>query len=376
MDAAIANQNDNLKSVLQEYQPPEWAAHLKNLPHYKVKLAQNNTEIHEWSLSGVPNGFEIGIKRDDNTGGNLSGNKVRKLEFTLAEALHQGCDTVFTLGSIYSNHCRSTAIAARRFGMTCYLFMRQRESTTDVGCLGNLLLNRLTGTHMILTEYQPYDITIYPKMNMLREKLEKENGSKVYVIPAGGSSNIAMFSYLQCFKELVDQDVLKNFTDIVVTIGSGGTASGLAIGNYLTGSHLKIHAVNIRNSVENLYQHVQEDLDHIGLSDVKAEDILDIMDGHKGLGYGLSTEEELEHLVQIACETGITLDPIYTLKSARGMLAEMKDNPCRYKGKKVLFMHTGGMFGLFEGRMNRILEKLNVTSRIRYWANGEDVPVF
>ncbi|KAK3755487.1 hypothetical protein QZH41_009704, partial [Actinostola sp. cb2023] len=267
---------------------------------------------------------------------------VRKLEFILAEAIEQKCDTLFTLGSIYSNHCRSTAIASRQLGLECYLFMRQREKQgTDVGCLGNMLFNRLTGSHMILTEYQPYDIAVYPKMDQLKDKLETKKGAKVYVIPAGGSSFAGMFAYLQCFAELINQGVLEDYTDIVVTTGSGGTASGLAIGNYLSGSNLKVHAVNIRNSAESLYNHIQEDLEKAGLNDVKAEDILDIMEGHKGRGYGLSTDEELEHLVQVACETGITLDPVYTLKSARGMLAEMKDNPSRFKGKKVLYIHTG-----------------------------------
>uniref|UniRef100_A0A6P8H7S4 D-cysteine desulfhydrase 1, mitochondrial n=1 Tax=Actinia tenebrosa TaxID=6105 RepID=A0A6P8H7S4_ACTTE len=361
---------------LKKYEPPEWAKGLKNVPNYVVELAIHNTPIHKWNLSDVPNGFSVGIKRDDMTGGNLSGNKVRKLEFLLAAAIEQNCDTVFTLGSTYSNHCRSTAISARQLGLECYLFMRQREQGTDIGCLGNLLFNRLMGSHMILTEYLPYDVAIYPKMEQLKEKLEKEKGSKIYVIPAGGSSFTGMFAYLQCFAELVDQKVLEHYTDIVVTVGSGGTASGLAIGNYLTGSKLKVHAVNIRNNAENLHSHIQEDLDHAGLDNVKASDIIDIMEGHKGEGYGLSTPEELEQVIQVACETGITLDPVYTLKSVRGMLAEMRNNPSRFKGKKVLYIHTGGMFGLFEGRMNTVLESNKVTNRVRYWANGEECPEF
>ncbi|EDO38385.1 predicted protein [Nematostella vectensis] len=361
--------------LLQRFEPPTWAAGLKNLPKYYVKLAQHNTPVHEWDLPDIPNGFQIGIKRDDMTGSNMSGNKVRKLEFLLADALEKKCDTIFTLGSIYSNHCRSTAIATKQLGLECYLFMRHREKNTDIGSMGNMLFNRMTGSHMILTEYEPYDIATYPKMDRLKEKLEKE-GKSVYIIPAGGSCYVAMFAYMMTFNELINQGVLEEYTDVVMTTGSGGTASGMAIANYLTGSKLKVHCVNVRNSIENLHQHIQEDLDQAGLNHVNAADIIDIMDGHKGLGYGISTQEELEHVIEIGCTTGITVDPVYTVKSVRGMLAEMRDNPSRFKGKKVLYMHTGGMFGLFEGRMDTTLNSLEKCNRVRYWANGDDIPEF
>ncbi|XP_015748744.1 PREDICTED: bifunctional D-cysteine desulfhydrase/1-aminocyclopropane-1-carboxylate deaminase, mitochondrial-like [Acropora digitifera] len=109
---------------LQKYKPPKWAASLKDIPQHFVQLAQRNTPIHPWDLSQLPKGFSLYIKRDDLTGNALSGNKVRKLDFLLADALYKNCDTIFTCGGLQSNHCRATAVASRQLGLSCYLFLR------------------------------------------------------------------------------------------------------------------------------------------------------------------------------------------------------------------------------------------------------------
>ncbi|CAH3145905.1 unnamed protein product [Pocillopora meandrina] len=305
--------------------------------------------------------------------------KVRKLEFLLADALDKKCDTIFTCGGIQSNHCRSTAVAARQLGLDCYLFLRSPEQANgetlrklinllklsfdlfffmqskDIGCEGNLFLNKLVGSQIIVVPQLQYKSGLKQMMEKVSEKL-KEQGSSAYLIEVGGSSYMGMFGYLTAFQEMIDQNVLKNFDDIVVTVDSGGSASGIAIGNYLTGSKLKCHAVNVCDDAAYFYQKINEDL-QIGGLDVQAEELIDIIDGYKGKGYGKSTEEELEDIVEISRTTGIMVDPVYNVKAIRGMLHEMNTNPGRFKGHRILYIHTGGVFGLYDGRMDSLVTR-------------------
>lgn len=319
------------------------------------ELAQPDTPTRQWNLPSLPKEFSLFIKRDDMTGSTLSGNKVRKLEFLLADALDKKCDTIFTCGGIQSNHCRSTAVAARQLGLDCYLFLRSPEQTTDIGCEGNLFLNKLVGSQIIVVPQLQYKSGLKQMMEKVSEKL-KEQGSSAYLIEVGGSSYMGMFGYLTAFQEMIDQNVLKNFDDIVVTVGSGGSASGIAIGNYLTGSKLKCHAVNVCDDAAYFYQKINEDL-QIGGLDVQAEELIDIIDGYKGQGYGKSTQEELEDIVEISRTTGIMVDPVYNVKAIRGMLHEMNTNPGRFKGHRILYIHTGGVFGLYDGRMDPLVTR-------------------
>ncbi|CAH3157723.1 unnamed protein product [Pocillopora meandrina] len=168
------------------------------------------------------------------TGSTLSGNKVRKLEFSLADTLDKKCDTIFTsCGGIQSNHCKSTAVAARQLGLDCYLFLRmvERQSTESKGL--RKPLNKLVGSQIIVVPQLQYKSGLKQMMEKISEKL-KEQGSSAYLIEVGGSSYMGMCSYLAAFQEMIDQNVLENFDDIVVTVGSGGSASGIAIDNYLT----------------------------------------------------------------------------------------------------------------------------------------------
>lgn len=361
----------NKLTQLHHYEPPKWASRLKNIPRYYVKLAQRDTPIHPWDLPSLPKEFSLFIKRDDMTGSTLSGNKVRKLEFLLADALVRECDTIFTCGGIQSNHCRSTAVAARELGLDCYLFLRSPEQTTDIGCKGNLFLNKLVGSQIIVVPQLKYKSGLKQMMEKMSEKLKKQ-GSSAYLIEVGGSSYMGMFGYLTAFQEMIDQNVLENFDDIVITVGSGGSASGIAIANYLTGSKLKCHAVNVCDDAEYFYQKINEDL-QIGGLDIQAEELIDIIDGYKGKGYGRSTEEELEDILKISRTTGIMVDPVYNVKAIRGMLHEMKTNPERFKGRRILYIHTGGVFGLYDGRMDPLVTRPVVgTNDVVCWESAND----
>ena len=136
-------------------------------------------------------------------------------------------------------------------------------------------------------------------------------------------------------------------TDVVVACGSGGTVAGLALGAALSGSPVKIHAVNVNRDAQYFYSQIDGILRDVGASQ-KAENILDVMDGYVGEGYAVSTDEELRQIAGIASSTGIILDPVYTGKAFRGMMTELERNPSRFRGRRLLFVHTGGLLGLYE----------------------------
>ncbi|CAH3176801.1 unnamed protein product, partial [Porites evermanni] len=179
----------------------------------------------------------------------------------------------------------------------------------------------MVGSHVVVPKLQ-YKSGLKEMMQKKAENL-KQQGSSVYLIEIGGSSYTGMFGYLTTFQEMIEQVhyVLEDYDDIVVTVGSGGTASGIAIGNYMTSSKLKIGGI-----------------------DVKAEDIIDIIGGYKGGGYGVSTQHELGGYTLISRTTGILVDPVYNIKAIRGMLTEMTNNLGRFKGKRIHDIHTGQFF--------------------------------
>lgn len=358
-------------STLTKFLPPEWAKIIRNIPEHYVKLSQRNTPIHKWRFSGIPEKFQLSIKRDDMTGSSLSGNKVRKLEFLLADALSQNCDSVMTCGGIQSNHCRATALAARQLGMKCYLFLRSDIQDGNAGCRGNVLLKRMVGSQIILIpKRSPYEKAIKPRMEKMAELL-REQGSNSYLIPVGGSNHVGVFGYITAFQELIEQNALDNFDDIVVAIGSGGTASGIAIANYLTGFKLRCHAVAVSDNKLYFYDHIDQELKECGLK-VKAREIIDVIDDYVGNGYAKSTEEELSGILKISVESGIILDRVYTGKAVLGMVKEMQNNPGRFKGSRILFVHTGGIFCAFDGELDNMLQKTKHTNLVSCWKNMDD----
>ncbi|XP_046543189.1 bifunctional D-cysteine desulfhydrase/1-aminocyclopropane-1-carboxylate deaminase, mitochondrial-like [Haliotis rubra] len=359
-----------MTTFLEPYNPPSWAKELKFIPKFRVQLAQPNTPIHKWNIPGAPERFSIHIKRDDMTGGTLSGNKVRKLEFLFADAIDQGCKHVCTVGGIQSNHCRAVAVAARQLGLIPHLLLRTTTtSPSDIGCEGNVLLNRMCGAHMyIVPRASPYIAELRPRQERLAEIIKQQTGESTYLIPVGGSNKVGLFGYISVFQELQTQGVLEKFDDIVFTCGSGGTAAGLSIANYLTGSELRCHGFVVCDDDVYFYNHIQETLEDVGLAHVNAQDIVDIVTGYKGKGYSISTDEELDFITDVSIQSGILLDPTYTGKAAWGMVQELSSNPGRFKGDRVLFLHTGGVFGLFDGRMNAVLKTpTSETDNLKMW---------
>ncbi|KAH7446110.1 hypothetical protein KP509_01G039500 [Ceratopteris richardii] len=335
------------------YSPPPWASHLHPLPSRFISLGQFPTPIHKWNLPNLPNGTEVWIKRDDLTGMQLSGNKVRKLEFLMAEAKAEGADCVITLGGIQSNHCRATAVAARYLNLDCFLILRTNRTQVDVdpGLVGNLLVERMVGAHVELVskeEYRQHGSEMLGKM--LKKKLLSE-GRAPYLIPVGGSNSLGVWGYLEAVREIEEQ--LREstchpdgFDDIVMACGSGGTTAGLALGFHLSPLKARVHGYGVCDDPEYFYDFIQGLLDGMN-ANVAARDIVNIVDA-KGLGYAMSTNAELAFVKEIAEATGIVLDPVYSGKALFGLLRDMKEKPGEWSGKKVLFVHTGGLLGMYD----------------------------
>lgn len=332
------------------YDPPSWASHLSPIPSHVYSLGHFPTPIHRWSLPNLPKNTEVWLKRDDLSGMQLSGNKVRKLEFLLADAVAKGADCVITIGGIQSNHCRATAVAAKYLNLECYLILRTSKVLVDKdpGLTGNLLVERLVGAHINLVTKEEYaKVGSVELTKILKEKLLSE-GRRPYVIPVGGSNSLGTWGYIEAIREIEHQlqHGKSGFDDIVVACGSGGTVAGLSIGSWLSNLKAKVHAFCVCDDPEYFYDYVQGLLDGLDAG-VSSRNIVDIQNA-KGLGYAMSTSEELKFVMEIAETTGVILDPVYSGKAAYQMMKDMAENPAMWEGRKILFIHTGGLLGLYD----------------------------
>ena len=205
------------------YVPPAWASHLFS-PQLITRLSRLPTPIHLFPVKFYSDkSIQLWVKRDDLSSFDLSGNKVRKLEFLLSDAVRQNCDSVITIGGIQSNHARATAVASRQLGLDPYLILRTSEPDADPGLDGNLMLSRMVGCKIYTVTPSTYAQIGSTK---LTEKLEgqlKAAGKKPYVIPVGGSNGLGSWGYLEFVRELEEQikQIGRNFDHIVFACGSG-----------------------------------------------------------------------------------------------------------------------------------------------------------
>ncbi|PIN25515.1 D-cysteine desulfhydrase [Handroanthus impetiginosus] len=347
------------------YVPPSWAAHLNPLPSHIYSLGHFPTPIHKWNLPNLPKNTEVYLKRDDLSGMQLSGNKVRKLEFLLAEAVTQGADCIITIGGIQSNHCRATAVVAKYLNLDCYLILRTSKALVDKdpGLTGNLLVERLVGAHIDLVSKEEYvNVGSVALTNILKEKLLSE-GRKPYVIPVGGSNSLGTWGYIEATREIEEQ--LQKGSEKLLSEGRKpyvipvGGSNSLGTWGYIEAtreieeqlqkgsvSQIQVHAYCVCDDPEYFYEYTQGLLDGLQAG-VSSRDIVDIQNA-KGLGYAMNTSEELKFVREIAETTGVVLDPVYSGKATYGMMRDMAENPEKWEGRKVLFIHTGGLLGLFD----------------------------
>lgn len=305
------------------------------------------TQMHKLDRISAELGAEVWIKRDDQTGFEWSGNKIRKLEFLAKDALDKGATALMTCGGIQSNHCRATAALAAKLGLRCILFLRGQEPER---WMSNYLLDKLFGAEIFYLTNDQY----YEGLGDFRKIVDSQirsQGGKTYFFPEGGSNALGCFGYAQAFNEIEEQTLGEKFDSIVVPHGSGGTQAGLVLGKILAEKQTRIIGVNVCYDQKESFRLVKEALwaaiqQYNYPVSFLAEDI-EVLDGYVGLGYAQSTKEELEFIAKIARMEGVLLDPVYTGKGFYGLYQTLKKDS-KYFGKKVLFIHTGGGFGTFK----------------------------
>jgi len=313
----------------------------------RLNLAQTPTPFYLLErLSKQLGGPRIWIKRDDLTGAATSGNKIRKLEFLLADALASGCDTVITSGGVQSNHCRAVAILGAQLGLKVHLLLR---SDIEPEPVGNLLLDHLAGATI-----SHYSVDEFRKLGKLFEEWQAhyaELGGKAYTIPTGGSNGTGMWGYIAAAEELLQDFERHAITPqaIVHATGSGGTQAGLMLGCYLHQINTCIKAYAVCDDSAYFARKVRQDLEQWQSQYSPETDIsilqADTCDQYVGPAYGVAGEEIFTMIKQIAASDGILLDPVYTGKAFYGMIEDIKQS--KFTANDIVFVHTGGLFGLF-----------------------------
>ncbi len=283
------------------------------------------------------------------TGSGLTGNKVRKLEFLIADAKKHNADILVSCGGIQSNHCRATALTAARFGFGCTLLLRGEEPTE---LEGNLLIDKLAGTHIKFISEELYQADLTGELDKIASEL-KAQGKLPYVIFEGGSDPIGATGFVEAVREVKAQCQAVNYKPdrIICATGSGGTHAGLIIGTKIYDWDVEIVSVAVCYSPVETAQRVWEIVDaskkyHGEAADFALEDIK-VIGGYLGEGYAKANDEVFDVITEMARSEGILLDPVYTGKAAQGLKFEAAAG--RLTGS-TLFWHTGGVFGTFPFR--------------------------
>lgn len=327
-------------------QPPRLS--LARLPTPLQLLDRISAQL-EAERGGEP--LRIWVKRDDLTGSVLSGNKVRKLEFTLAQALEEGCKTIITCGGLQSNHCRATALLCAQLGLRCHLILRgEPEGDAD----GNLLLDHLAGARIDYYRAKDYQINLERYLSEAKDKRDAE-GMPAFIIPTGASDGIGVWGYLSACEELK-----RDFRDagmapqhIVCATGSGGTQAGLTLGAQLMALEATVWGVNVCDDEQWFLKKVRQDIDDWAeryQPDFDASSLdTRVIDGYVGPGYAIADQAVFETIAMLGRMEGLVLDPVYTGKAFHGMLCEIRKG--RFDdASDIVFVHTGGSFGLFPQR--------------------------
>ena len=317
----------------------------------RVTLAHLPTPLeHMPRLSEHLGGPQIYVKRDDCTGLATGGNKTRKLEYSMGEALQQGADTIITVGAVQSNHVRQTAAAACKLGMQCEVLLEHRvaEPTDLYRNSGNVLLDRIFGAN--LREYDKgtdFDAAMAEVADEVRAA-----GGNPYIIPGGASNPVGALGYVNCGVELLQQidEAKLPINHIVTASGSAGTHSGLAVGIRGAGSDLPILGIGVNApqgiQEERVYKLACETAELVGAPGVVSRDDIIADCNYIGAGYGLPTNSMNEAVLMLARLEGLLFDPVYSGKALAGMIDYIRQGRFS-KSDTLAFLHTGGAAGLF-----------------------------
>ena len=317
----------------------------------RVKLCTAPTPLERLpNLTRALGGPDIWMKRDDLTGMGGGGNKVRKLEYLVGDALAKGADHLVTQGAVQSNHVRQTAAVAAKLGLRCTAVLEHRIETNDAAYLnsGNVLLDRLMGIDI---EYRPGGTDMQAAIEDVGAKLERE-GAKPYLIPGGGSNATGALGYVHVAAELVAQlnELGLNVDRLVHATGSAGTQAGLVAGLHALSSPIRVLGIGVRNPREkqeaNVLKLAQATVAHLGVERALPASAVEANCDYVGTGYGHSTPGMIEAVQMLARTEGIFLDPVYSGKGMAGLIDLIRTGVF-HKGQTVVFLHTGGSAGLF-----------------------------
>jgi D-cysteine desulfhydrase len=318
-------------------------------PIPRVDLAHVPTPILKLERLSSRLGVELWVKRDDLTGLLESGNKIRKLEFLIGDALAQNADTLITCGTLQSNCCRTVAAVSARLGLRAVLVLKGAQPDVYDG---NLLLDRLLGAEVhYCTDEQ------WAKIDDVLRDLEarvRARGGRPYVIPESGATVVGALGYLGCAREIAQQVThgAPDFDTVAITAFSGGSQAGLLMGRQVAGLRAEILSIPIAWQAARVQEYVTgiigEAARRYGLAVVAPREVR-VLDGYQGAGRGEVRSAELATVVELAREEGILLDPVYTAKAFYGLVCELERDPRQF-GDRVCFIHTGGIFSLFPFR--------------------------
>lgn len=304
-------------------------------PIDKVSLGLFPTPMYRLENISRALGTNVWIKRDDLCGIALGGNKVRKLEYLLADAKRQGCELVMTTGQAQSNHAMLTAACALRMGFECVLVLKKRGITA---CRGNQVLNRLMGAEVCFVDTDSYD-----DIDRVMDDIAQTKGKRAYKIPCGGSNALGTLGYVDCVKEIAATGI--PFTHLFTACGSGGTAAGTALGAGLMMPDAQVTAVAVDNDpFDTIVPDIME----------KAAQLLGVETALRppriinmtGAGYAIPSAAGNEAIRMMLRMEGIVLDTCYTGKAFAGLVAQARRGAFG-QDDQVLFLHTGGAGGLF-----------------------------
>ncbi|HTC11603.1 MAG TPA: D-cysteine desulfhydrase [Acetobacteraceae bacterium] len=323
--------------------------HLARFP--RVRMFPTPTPLEKLGhLSRALGGPEIWIKRDDCTVVATGGNKIRKLEYLMGEALAQGADHLVTQGAVQSNHVRQTAAVARKFGMTCTALLEHRIETNDRDYLasGNVLLDRLFDCAI---EYRPSGLDMNAEAEAKGAALRAEGG-KPYVIPGGGSNRVGALGYVGCAQELMQQadEMGLRIDRLVTATGSAGTHAGLVVGLQGCNANVPVLGIGVRNpklvQEANVHKLAEATADYVGVTGGIPRGSVVANCDYVGPGYGQPTPGMTEAVLMLARLEGILLDPVYSGKAMAGLIDLIRAGQFS-KNERVVFLHTGGAVGLY-----------------------------
>ena len=315
----------------------------------KLSLARLPTPFHLLSrLSNRIGSHRVWIKRDDLSESVSSGNKIRKLEFIFAAAIASGCDTIITCGGLQSNHCRATAALGARLGIKVHLVLRGEPTKVADG---NLLLDQLFGATISYYSVKEYVANLESILNHHQQNYAAQ-GHKAWITRTGASDGVGIWGYIHACEELKQDFKHANIKPkhIVCASGSGGTQAGLTVGAKAYNLEAQIHGIAVCDNEQYFLDKVNQDIDEwqqrYGTWPIRNQLSLSVIDDYIGPGYGMADQEIYSLIADIAEGEGILLDPVYTGKAFYGLLHELKRGRFGDSGD-IVFIHTGGSFGLF-----------------------------